>query len=141
MAGGEAMIVAGIGCRRGTPAAEIERVLAAALAKFGVERGELKAVATEESKAAEDGIREIAERLAVPLRAFSAAELDSVSDMILTVSQRALEIKGTASIAEGAALVAAGRNAWLLGPRVATETATCAIAVGDGAAKREDARP
>ena len=36
------------------------------------------------------------------------------------------------SIAEASALVAAGRNACLLGARIATDIATCAIAVGDG---------
>lgn len=141
MAGGEAMIVAGFGCRRGTPVSDIEAVLSAALAKFGVARDELRVVATEASKADEPGIYGIAQRLAVPLRGISGAELESVSDMILTVSKRVLEVKGTASVAEAAALVAAGRNAWLLGPRIATPTATCAIAVGEGFVEKPGDRP
>ena len=43
-----------------------------------------------------------------------------------------LEAKGVPSIAEASALVAAGHGARLLGTRVATSRATCAIAVGDG---------
>jgi cobalt-precorrin 5A hydrolase len=43
-----------------------------------------------------------------------------------------LETKGVPSIAEASALVTAGRNARLLGTRVATQQATCAIAVGEG---------
>ncbi len=36
------------------------------------------------------------------------------------------------SIAEASALVVAGRNGRLLGTRVATAQATCAIAIGEG---------
>jgi cobalt-precorrin 5A hydrolase len=43
-----------------------------------------------------------------------------------------LEAKGLPSIAEASAIVVAGRNARLLGARVATERATCAIATGEG---------
>jgi len=43
-----------------------------------------------------------------------------------------LEAKGVPSIAEASALVVAGRNGQLLGERIATERATCAIASGDG---------
>ena len=46
--------------------------------------------------------------------------------------QFALNAKGLPSIAEASAIVVAGRNARLLGARVATERATCAIATGDG---------
>jgi len=51
---------------------------------------------------------------------------------VLTPSKLVLEAKGVPSIAEASALVVAGRNARLLGTRVATVQATCAIAVGDG---------
>jgi cobalt-precorrin 5A hydrolase len=48
------------------------------------------------------------------------------------VSKRVLESKGLPSIAEASALVVAGRNGRLLGGRIATQSATCAIAFGDG---------
>ena len=48
------------------------------------------------------------------------------------VSLRVQEIKGVPSIAEAAALVAAGSNARLLGARVAANKVTCAIAIGEG---------
>jgi cobalt-precorrin 5A hydrolase len=51
---------------------------------------------------------------------------------VLTPSKLVLESKGVPSIAEASALVVAGRSARLLGTRVATAQATCAIAIGDG---------
>ena len=59
-------------------------------------------------------------------------DLDRVAGQVLTPSKFVLEAKGLPSIAEASAIVVAGRNARLLGARVATERATCAIATGDG---------
>jgi len=128
----EAVIVAGIGFRRGTSAEEIERVVRLALHRFDLPTERLEAIATEVEKAAEPGPPEAARRLAVPLVACTATDLATVAERLLTPSSRVLEAKGVPSIAEASALVAAGRNAQLLGERIATERATCAIASGDG---------
>jgi cobalamin biosynthesis protein CbiG len=131
VAGEETMIVAGLGCRKGAAVEEIEAALAAAIAAYA--SGEpIGLVATERSKADEPGIVETARRLSARLVAFSTAELEAVSGGIITRSERVLRIKGVHSIAEAAALAAAGRNARLLGPRVANAAATCALAIGDG---------
>jgi len=132
MAGEEAVIVAGIGFRRGTSAEEIERAVRLALHRFDLPAERLEAIATEVEKAAEPGPPEAARRLAVPLVACTATDLAAVAERLLTPSSRVLEAKGVPSIAEASALVAAGRNAQLLGERIATERATCAIASGDG---------
>lgn len=126
------MIVAGIGSRSEISADEIERVVRQALDAFGVPVERLDLVATESSKVADPAFPEAARRLSAKLVACSMDELGRVSSRVLTRSQRALEAKGVPSIAEGAALIAAGRNGRLLGARVATPRATCAIAVGDG---------
>ena len=55
-----------------------------------------------------------------------------MAGQVLTPSKLVLEAKGLPSIAEASALVVAGRNGHLLGTRVATERATCAIATGEG---------
>jgi cobalt-precorrin 5A hydrolase len=128
----EAMIVAGVGCRRGTSAEEVERVILKALGAFNVVRANLDALATETAKAAEPGIAEAARRLSVTLVACETSDLERVADGVLTSSSIVLEAKGVPSIAEAAAIVVAGRNARLLGARVATAGATCAIAVGEG---------
>lgn len=130
MARPEAVIVAGVGFRLGTTAEEIEALVRQALALHGA--GRLDLLATEVGKAGEPGFREAARRLSVDLAACAAADLRSVSDRLLTRSARVLEATGLPSIAEAAALVAAGRNSRLLGPRIAAARATCAIAVGDG---------
>jgi cobalt-precorrin 5A hydrolase len=132
MAGEETMIVAGIGCRRGTSSQEIEKVIGRALAAHGLACGQLDALATEATKGNERGIREAGERLALGLILCATAEMQAVAQRALTVSARVAHLKGVPSVAETAALVAAGRDARLLGPRVANGQATCAIAIGDG---------
>ena len=126
------MIVAGVGFRRGTSADEIERVVRLALGLFELSAERLEAIATESAKAAEPGFPEVARRLSVQLVACTVADLDRVAGRVLTASKLVLEAKGLPSIAEASAIVVAGRNARLLGARVATECATCAIAMGEG---------
>lgn len=125
-------MVAGIGCGRDTKAAEIVALIDIALKQFDVAKGDLAALATESTKAGEPGIIEAARQLALPLLRCSLAQLDAVDDKLLTRSERVLALKGTASIAEAAALVGAGRNARLLGPRITAGRVTCAIAEGEG---------
>ncbi len=126
------MIVAGVGSRREVTADELERVVRMALAVFRLPAERLEALVTESEKAVEPAFVEAAGRLSVRLRGCTRAELDRVAGQVLTASKLVLETKGVPSIAEASALVGAGRNARLLGTRIATERATCAIAVGEG---------
>ena len=126
------MIVAGVGCRSGVSADEIEKVVRIALGLFQLPAERLDALATESEKATEPAFAEVARRLSAKLMACTLEDLDRVAGQILTPSKLVLESKGVPSIAEASALVIAGRNARLLGTRVATAQATCAIAVGDG---------
>ncbi|WP_395710720.1 cobalamin biosynthesis protein [Reyranella sp.] len=130
MARPQAVIVAGAGFRLGATAEEIEALVRQALALHGAERIDL--LATEAGKASEPGFQEAARRLSVALVACAAADLQGVTDRLLTHSARVQEATGLPAIAEAAALVAAGRNSRLLGPRLASARVTCAIAVGDG---------
>jgi cobalt-precorrin 5A hydrolase len=132
MAGDEAMIVAGIGCRRGTPSEEVVSLILAVLATLGIARENLDAIATEAAKADECGIADAARLLSVALVRCSIADLDRVAGEVATRSLRVQALKGVPSIAEASALVAAGRKARLLGARVATDKVTCAIASGEG---------
>lgn len=126
------MIVAGVGFRRDTSADEIERVVMMALGAFDLVPERLDAIATESGKATDPAISEVARRLSATLAGCTLDDLDRVAGQVLTPSKLVLETKGVASIAEASALVIAGRNARLLGTRVATAGATCAIAIGDG---------
>lgn len=126
------MIVAGIGCRRGAAAAAIEQSIEAALAECRMDRSALDALATASEKGEEPGLRDAANRLSLPLILVSEPQLVLAADRALSVSQRVLDLKGVPSIAETAALAAAGRNARLLAARVSNREASCAIAIGEG---------
>jgi cobalt-precorrin 5A hydrolase len=126
------MIVAGIGCGRETSSEDIVSLISVALSTFGITPENLTAIATETSKADEQGIAGAARSLSVPIVRCPIADLGSVADRVLTRSLRVQEIKGVPSIAEASALVAAGSNARLLGARVAANKITCAIAIGEG---------
>jgi cobalt-precorrin 5A hydrolase len=132
MAREQAMIVAGLGFRRGTSAEELERAVRLALDTFEVPPQRLRAVATETRKADEPCLPELARRLSAAVVTCTLDELAAVAQRVPSRSGRVMRAKGVPSIAEAAALLAAGRNARLLGRRVATGRATCAIATGEG---------
>jgi cobalt-precorrin 5A hydrolase len=126
------MIVAGIGCGRETSSEDIVGLISVALSNFGIAPESLTAIATETSKADEQGIAGAARLLSVSIVRCPIADLGLVADRVLTRSLRVQEIKGVPSIAEASALVAAGSNARLLGARVSANKITCAIAIGEG---------
>lgn len=115
--------IAGIGCRRRCPAAEIIGLIhqAAALA-----RCELHALATPAFKHDEPGIQQAAAHLNLPLLLVTEQALTQAQPHCPTHSDAALRATGHSSIAEAAALAAAGGHLRL--PRIASPNATCAIA-------------
>jgi cobalt-precorrin 5A hydrolase len=133
MAMGEAVIVAGIGCRRGASAAAIEAVLAAALERAGVSAGALALIAAPERKCDEPGIAAAASARGVPLVAVAQRDLEGAGARAVTRSERSLATMGVPSVAEAAALAAAGAAARLLLPRLALGPATCALATNGAA--------
>lgn len=124
------MIVAGIGFRKGTSAEEIEEAVRSALQTYDVAR--IDAIATESGKADDPAVMEVAKRLDATVAFCAIDDLGSVAHRVLTPSGTVMKVKGVPSIAEGSAVFAAGGNARLLGPRVATARATCALAEGEG---------
>jgi len=122
------MIVAGVGCRRGAPAPDIEAAIRAALARAGLAAQALDAVATIAAKQGEAGIKAAAEKLGVEVVVVPEADLHAVSDRAATRSERVLALMGVPSVAEAAALAAAGPGAHLISPRLAIGSATCALA-------------
>jgi cobalt-precorrin 5A hydrolase len=136
---GEAMIVAGIGCRKGTAAAAIEAAIAAALARAGLGVASLRAVATSVAKAGEPGIAAAAASIGVPLVLVAKDELAAAGARAATRSERVLALAGVPSVAEAAALAAGGPAARLIAPRIAVGPATCALA--DSAPSRCEGGP
>jgi cobalt-precorrin 5A hydrolase len=130
---GEAMIVAGVGCRRDTSAAAIETVIAAALARAGLARGGLDVIATPAAKRDEPGIAAAAAGLGVRLVLVPQLDLKAAGSRTATFSQRVMSLMGVPSVAEAAALAAGGPGARLVVPRIAIGPATCALAASGAA--------
>lgn len=120
------MIVAGFGFTSRATADS----LAAALAATGYD-GPLDAIACPADKCAAPALTALAAARALPLRAIPDAALRAVHTE--TKSPRSLSVRGTGSVAEAAALAAAGLNAALLVSRTIApdRMATCAIASGE----------
>ena len=125
---GKAVIVAGIGCRKGAPATDIEAAIAAALERAGRPLVKIGLIATAESKRQEKGIAEAASARGVPLVFVAPADLETASARGATWSDRVLALAGVPSVAEAAALAASGQNAKLILPRIVLGPVTCALA-------------
>lgn len=125
-------MVAGVGFRRGASADDILSAVRLALDAAGLAAEQLDALATAAFKAEEGGPGEAAARLKIPLVVCAPSEMERVAEKTLTRSQRVEAAVGVPSVAEAAALAAAGAGGKLLGARVATRIATCAIAIGAG---------
>ena len=127
------MIVAGVGCRRGAPAPDIEAAIRTALQSAGIAGDALDAIATAQAKGAEAGIAAAAEKLGVRVLLVPEAELKAASARTTTRSERVLALTGVPSVAEAAALAAAGPSARLVSPRLVIGAATCALAATEAA--------
>ena len=130
---GEAVIVAGIGCRKGAAATEIEAAIAAALERAGRPLARIDLMATARAKRDEKGIAEAASARGVPLVFVALADLEIASARGATWSSRVLALAGVPSVAEAAALAACGPKAKLVLPRMVLGPVTCALASAEEA--------
>ncbi|TCT13568.1 cobalt-precorrin 5A hydrolase [Tepidamorphus gemmatus] len=122
------MIVAGIGCRRGCTADEIVALVRRAMEEAGAAHCRLTALAAPSFKRDEPGLRAAADILALPLFHVGDDRLTAVQADCPTRSASALAATGQASIAEAAALAAAGPGGRLVLARIKSAAATCALA-------------
>jgi cobalt-precorrin 5A hydrolase len=127
------MIVAGLGCRKGSTMEELLSALDAACTAAGISRESLAALATGDIKREEPGMLQLAERLGLPLRIVSDDALVGAEPRTKTVSRHSLAKTLSPSLSEAAALAAAGDRAALIVPRVISQGATCALAAVEGA--------
>jgi cobalt-precorrin 5A hydrolase len=125
----QAMIVAGVGCRAGASAGEVEAAIAAALDRAGLPAGALGAIATSYAKRSEAGIAAAASERGVKFVVVPQAELQAAGSRAVTRSERVLALTGVPSVSEAAALAAGGPAARLIAPRIAVGSATCALAI------------
>jgi cobalt-precorrin 5A hydrolase len=122
------MIAAGIGCKRGAPASDIEAAIRAALARAQIGVEALDVIATIGAKSGEPGIRAAAQKFGVSFIVVAGPELAAAGGRVETHSERAAAFAGVGSVAEAAALAAAGHASKLIVPRVVGGAATCALA-------------
>jgi cobalt-precorrin 5A hydrolase len=125
----QAMIVAGVGCRAGASAGEIEAAIAAALNRAGLAPNALDAIATSYAKRDEAGIAAAAMGRGVKFVIVPQAAFEAAGSRAVTRSERVLALTGVPSVSEAAALGAGGPAAQLLAPRIAVGPATCALAI------------
>ena len=128
---GEAVIVAGVGCRKAISAAQVESAIEAALQYNRLAAHRLERIAVPAVKGAEAGIVAAAAARGVPLVLIAQNALEAADLRTLTRSARSMDTLNVHSVAEAAALAAAGPNARLLAPRVAVGPVTCALAEGE----------
>jgi cobalt-precorrin 5A hydrolase len=121
------MKVAGLGFTQHATLASLREALALA-----GNRDDLTAVATVSDKAQTAALQLLACELNLPIRSIPQDVLGSISTV--TQSEFVRAKFGTGSVAEAAALAAAGRGARLVATRVISSdrTATAAIAEGEG---------
>ena len=128
-------LVAGIGFRRGTPAAEIVALLRRALSEAA--SGRLGALATAADRADEPACRAAARAFGLVPVGVPPEALAAVDARVSTRSARIERLRGIGSLAEAAALAAAGDGARLILPRIASAGATCALARPSGPERPE----
>ena len=119
--------VAGIGCRKGKPAEEIEAFIAENLRELGADLKDLYAVATIDIKENEPGLTELSRRHRIPLISFDEAMLSSLAGDF-TASEFVKETVGVDNVCERAAVLGAGKDAVLIRRKQAANGITCAIA-------------
>jgi cobalt-precorrin 5A hydrolase len=124
------MIAVGIGCRTQASADAIVALIEETLSRGGDAIAPAR-LATIDTKANHAGLIAAAARLQLPLLTFSREALAACASRGVTRSDRVMAMHGVPSVAETAALAAAGQGAVLLVPRIARDGVTCAIARGD----------
>jgi cobalt-precorrin 5A hydrolase len=128
---GEAMIAAGVGCRKAISAAQVECAIAAALLHSRLAGREISLIAVPAMKGTEAGIVAAAAARGVLLVLIGQDALEAADARTLTRSARSMDTLNVHSVAEAAALAAAGPGSRLLAPRIAVGPVTCALAEGD----------
>lgn len=122
------VLVAGLGCKRGVPAAELGAALTSTLAEANLAAESLVALATVDLKAGEPGFRELAEALKLPLQIVSRDQLALLEPTGFSPSaaQAKFDLPG---VAEPCAVLLSGPNGQLVVPKRRFDRCTVAVAL------------
>ena len=119
--------VVGVGCARNADAEELWSLVTTTLQNAGIAQGAVACVATIDLKGDEPAMNTVAKRLGVPLRLFTAEELEA--QKIANPSDVVFAEVGCHGVSEGAALAASDGK--LVVEKTKTANTTCAIARAD----------
>ncbi|MFV2001918.1 MAG: precorrin-3B C(17)-methyltransferase, partial [Paracoccaceae bacterium] len=117
----------GLGCVRGCAPDEMWALVTRALGECNIAPGAVAAVASLDLKANEPAVIEVAARLGVPFRLFSAVELEAEAVRLANPSDVVFAEVGCHGVAEGAALAAGGPDGVLVVAKRKSRNATCAL--------------
>lgn len=119
-------LTVGVGCERGTGYEEVTKLVYGTLRKQGLSDASVACYASIDLKEDEPAIYGLEYSR---MRFFSAEELRGQAAKVLTPSEIVERETGTPSVAEAAALAAAGPESKLIVPKTKSKRATCAIAM------------
>ncbi len=114
----------GLGCARNADPEELWQLVCDTLEHAGIAKGAVACVASIDLKADEPAMNEVARRLGVPLRLFTAEELEDKADELANPSEVVFAEVGCHGVSEGAALACGGD---LVVQKRKTANATCAL--------------
>lgn len=118
----------GVGCARNCDPQELWELVQKTLADNNIATGAIAAIGSLDLKADEPAMNLLADRLGVPFRIFTAAELEAQAANLANPSDVVFQEVGCHGVSEGAAL-ALGVDASLKIEKQKTKNATCALAV------------
>ncbi|MEO0342825.1 MAG: precorrin-3B C(17)-methyltransferase [Pseudomonadota bacterium] len=118
----------GVGCARDCNPAELAALVQTVLDENRIAAGAIASVNSLDLKADEPAVIELAKSLGVPLRVFTAAELEAETPRLANPSDVVFAEVGCHGVSEGAALAQVGADGELLVSKHKTANATCSIA-------------
>jgi cobalt-precorrin 5A hydrolase / precorrin-3B C17-methyltransferase len=121
-------LAVGLGCERGADPSELMELACAVIKDSGYALDSVACIATIDLKEDEPAMRFVAESLGVPLRLFTAEALERETPRVKNPSAVVFKEVGTHSVAEAAALAAAGEQSRLEIPKRKSPRCTAALA-------------
>jgi len=126
------VLAVGVGCERHCDPAELIELVEASLGGAGLSPHAVGCVVSIDVKMDEPAVQAVARHLGVPVRFFSAAELERQSSRLAHPSDVVFNEVGCHGVCEGAALAAVGGGGDLRVEKRRSKRATCAVGFGVG---------
>ncbi len=127
------VLALGVGCERGTEPDELISLVHTTMKKENLAEAAIACIASIDLKSDEPAIHALAEKLGVPVRFFTAEELEKQAPYLVNPSEMVFKEVGCHGVSEGAALAAAGggEHSTLTVEKNKSRRATCAVALAD----------